>query len=130
MRERERAAVARRALDHDLAAQEAGDFAADREAQARAAEFASRAHVFLLEGFEDDFVFVGLDADAGIDHRKISPRNHVAARICRRSVRDAERHRAFLRELERVGEQVLENLHQTHAVGLDAFRQTFRELNA
>ena len=33
--------------------------------------------------------------------------------------------RAFRGELERVGEQVLEDLHQARAVGLDACRQTF-----
>jgi hypothetical protein len=53
-------------LQSDLAAQEARDFAADGQAQARAAEFAAGAAVGLRERLEDDLLFIGRDADAGV----------------------------------------------------------------
>ena len=56
------------ALDADGAAEHLGDLTADGKAQAGAAVFAGRAGFGLLEGLEDDLLFVGRDADAGVAH--------------------------------------------------------------
>ena len=64
--QRERAALARRADQPDLAAQQARQLAADRQAEARAAVLAAGAAVGLLERLEDDLLLVRRDADAGI----------------------------------------------------------------
>ena len=50
----------------DLAAEQPGDLAADRQAQARAAVLAAGAAVGLLERLEDDLLLVRRDADAGV----------------------------------------------------------------
>ena len=57
--QRERAALADRAGQLDLAAEQLGDFTADRQAEAGAAVLAAGRAVRLLERFEDDLVLVG-----------------------------------------------------------------------
>src|SRR5687767_15768132 len=52
--ERERAAAAERAAQPDLAAEQLGDFAADRQTETGAAVLAAGRAIRLLEGFEDD----------------------------------------------------------------------------
>ena len=64
--ERERAPLPGRAREPDLAAEQAGDLAADRQAEARAAVLPARAAVGLLEGLEDDLLLVSGNADAGV----------------------------------------------------------------
>ena len=56
--------------DADLAAEQAGDLAADRQAEAGAAVLAAGAAVGLLEGLEDDLLLVGGNADAGVADRE------------------------------------------------------------
>jgi hypothetical protein len=56
--QREGAALARRAGQADLAAQQLGQLAADRQAQAGAAVLAAGGAVGLLEGLEDDLLLV------------------------------------------------------------------------
>src|SRR6185503_20542147 len=68
--EREGAALPRRARDADLAAEQAGELAADRQAEPRAAVLAAGRAVGLLEGFENEPLLVGRDADAGVHHRE------------------------------------------------------------
>ena len=50
----------------DFAAEQARNFAADRQAQAGAAVFAAGAAVGLLERLEDDLLLLRRDADAGV----------------------------------------------------------------
>ena len=64
--EREGAALAGRAAQLDLAAEQVGELAADGEAQAGAAVLAAGAGVRLLERLEDDLLLLGRDADAGV----------------------------------------------------------------
>ena len=64
-----------RAAQLDLAAEQVGQLAADREAEAGAAVLAAGAGVGLLEGLEDDLLLLERDADAGVgdlegDHRR------------------------------------------------------------
>src|SRR5437868_5297280 len=68
--QREGAAFRRCADEAYLAAQQARQLAADGQAQARAAVLARRRSVGLLEGFEDDLLLVGRDADASVRHRE------------------------------------------------------------
>src|SRR5258705_8217298 len=113
--ERERASLTGGAREPELAAEQARQLAADRQAEARAAVLAAGRAVGLLEGLEDDLLLVRRDADAGIDDRERDRR--------RRERRDHELHLAFARELEGVGEQVLEDLLQPRGVGADGLRQ-------
>ena len=82
--QRERAALARRALDADLAAEQPRDLAADRQAEPRAAELAARRAVRLLERLEDQLLLVLRDADAGVASPRTRspppPRSSVRAR--------------------------------------------------
>ena len=55
-----------RAAQLNLATEQAGQFAADRQPQAGAAVFAAGAGVCLLEGLEDDALLFGRNADPGI----------------------------------------------------------------
>ena len=64
--QREGAALARSADQADFTAEQVRQFAADRKAQARAAEFAAGAGVRLLERFKNDPLLLGRDADAGV----------------------------------------------------------------
>ncbi len=62
--------LARFAFQLDLAAEQAGDLAADRKPQARAAVFAARGSVGLLKSFEDKLLFIFGNSDTGIRHMK------------------------------------------------------------
>ena len=66
--ELERAALVGGADDGDLAAQQARDFAADRQPETGAAVLATRAAVGLLERLEDDPLLGGRDTDPGVAH--------------------------------------------------------------
>ena len=86
-----------RAGQADFAAQQPRDFAADRQAQSRAAVFAAGAAVRLLERLEDDLLFLRRNADAGIADRKRDDRTRVIERFVVRApafgdLRDAEGH--------------------------------------
>ena len=65
----------------DLAAEQPGDFAADRQAQARAAVLAAGAAVGLLERLEDDLLLVRGNADAGVATRKSRSRCRCELRM-------------------------------------------------
>ena len=62
--QRESAALAGRAAKLDFAAEQAGEFAADGQAQTGSAVLAAGAGVCLLEGLEDDALLVERDSDA------------------------------------------------------------------
>src|SRR5262249_25889173 len=66
--ERKRAPLARRALDANLAAEQAGHLSADRKAEASAAELPARRSVGLLERLEDQLLLVARNADARVAH--------------------------------------------------------------
>ncbi len=66
--EREGAALAGRAPQVDFAAEQACQFAADREPEAGAAIFAAGAGIGLLERLEDQLLLLQRNADAGIGH--------------------------------------------------------------
>src|SRR6185437_6550803 len=127
--EREDAALARHALDLDRPAEQAGDLAADRQAEAGAAKFAAGGAVGLLESLEDDAVLVAGDADAGIGDgegddiaREAAGARHTGTEG---ETRDLERDAAALGEFKRVGQQILQYLLQPLMVGAQARRQRF-----
>src|SRR6185437_4031465 len=62
----EGAAGARRAPQLNLTTKQAGQFAADGEAQTGAAVFAAGAGIRLLEGFKDDPLLLRRDTDSGV----------------------------------------------------------------
>ena len=66
----EAAPLAGLAGEADLAAQQIGELAADGQPQPGAAELTAGGHVRLLEGFEDDGLLVGRDADARVGNRE------------------------------------------------------------
>ena len=108
-------ALAGRAAQMDFAAEQACEFAADGQAEAGAAVFAAGAGVRLLERLEDQFLFLQGNADPGVGHlegddggRVIEDR--VLGAPAADGGRDVQLHAAFRGELERVRQQVLQNL--------------------
>ena len=97
---------------------EASDLPADGEAEARPAVLAARAAVGLLEGLEDDLLLFRGDPDPRIRHRDREDRAgaiqgfHLGTPALPDSL-DAQRDPPPLRELEGVGEQVLDDLLPT-----------------
>ncbi len=123
----ERAAFAGRARDGDLAAEEADELAADRQAEAGAAVDAGRRAVALGERFEDPLLLLLVDADAGVDDGDGEHRRRAVERLAvglqpSSATRDLEPHLADGGELEGVGEQVLEDLAEALRIGDDVPR--------
>ena len=113
--EGERAALAVDAGEADFAAQEHGQLAADGQAQAGAAVLARGAGVGLLERLEDEPLLLGRHADARVldgegDDLLGLAQHRVIDAPARRGEADADIHMALRRELDGVGEQVLEDL--------------------
>ena len=102
--------------DADLAAEQARDLARDRQAQAGAAVLARRRAVGLLEGLEDQRAACPRGMPT-----PVSMTANAEAPVLRRA--DAQRHRALVGELERVGEQVAQHLLQALLVGDERRRQ-------
>ncbi len=105
----EGAALARLAGHADIAAEQGGQVAGDRQAEAGAAIAAVGGAVGLAEGFEDALLLVRGNPDARVTHGK---GNALARRAGYRQA-----HVALLGELDRVGQQILEDLLQALAVG-------------
>ena len=125
--QRERAPLARRRDDPDLAAEEARDLPADRKPEPGAAVAAAGRPVRLLEGLEDDAQLVLGDPDPRVDDREgddgLGGREALAreADVVSRDA-DLEPHRALVGELDRVREQVLQDLLEPLLVGDDRRR--------
>src|ERR1700757_953737 len=68
--EGEGAALSRRALQLDFAAEQVCELAADGEAKSRASVFAAGTGVGLLEGLEDDLLLLLRNANAGVRNFK------------------------------------------------------------
>src|SRR5262249_29286179 len=124
----ERAALARHAVQADLAAEHASELAADREAEARTAVAAIRAPVGLLEGLEDDALLLRMDADAAVaDAEAHDGRRAIEGELIGTPAsggkEDAERHHAALGELERVRQQIAQDLLHPLRIGADAARE-------
>src|ERR1051325_1720140 len=118
----ESTALAEGAGEANFAAEQAGDFTADGEAEAGAAVFAAGAAVGLLEGLEDDLLFLRGDADAGVADRESDDRaGMVEGLIVRipafRNRREAEGDLAAFGEFEGVREQVADDLLEALGVG-------------
>src|SRR5258706_4190038 len=112
----------------DFATEQSRDFAADRQPQARAAIISAGAAIGLLEGLEDDLLFLGRDANAGVgdgecdDGAGCVERLPIAAPSLLND-REAEGDAAFLCKLEGVGQQVAQDLLKALRVGENASGQ-------
>src|SRR5262249_42892545 len=114
----EQAALAEPALHADLAVEQLDQVLADRQAQTGAAEAARGGRVGLRERAEQPGDLLGRDADAGVLDLEAQPRTARA-----RPRRRAQHHLARVGELERVAEQVHQDLAQPALVVLDELRQ-------
>src|SRR5207249_4111992 len=99
----------------DLAAEQAGDLARNGEPEPGSAVLAAGGAVGLLECLEDDLLLVPRDPDPGVDHREPEDLRGALQRLGLqiRPVVAGVHHQpdlALLRELERVRQQVLEDL--------------------
>jgi hypothetical protein len=110
--QREHAALAGLADDGEVAAEQAGEIARNREAETGAAVFAMGTAIGLAKCFEDDVLLMRGNADAGVAHRE----RHVVG-ILRGY---AQHHRALCGEFERIGKQVLEDLAEPLRVRVDS----------
>src|SRR5690606_4382623 len=107
----EQRAAADRARDGHVAAEETGQLADAREAEAGATDLARRRSIDLPELVEDVRQLIGGDADAGILDGDLEPVVAAPARL--------DDDLALLRELRGVRQQVEQDLAQLELVGLD-----------
>src|SRR5205814_2055396 len=108
----EGAALAGRADQPDLTAEQGRQFAADGESQTGAAVLATGTRIGLLEGFEDQALLFGSDANARVgdfdgDGALDKTQNRVIGRPAARDRLDAHRDLTVRSELEGVRQQVL-----------------------
>ncbi len=115
-------------MQMNFAAEEIGQLAADGEAQAGAAIFPAGAGVGLLKRFENQFLLLLGNANAGIGHlegnngRRMVEDGMFGAPAARRR-RHAEANPALRGEFERVRQQILQDLLQPFRIGEDAAPQ-------
>src|SRR5579859_6508792 len=119
---RENAPYTNLALKADLATQQPGQLSADRKAKAGSAIFTARAAVDLRERLKDRGLLLYRDADAGVDDFERDDLGGAVQVFVGRA--PARGHRlgdelylTLLGELERVAEQVVEDLLQALRVG-------------
>src|SRR6266545_3101343 len=122
------------ARETDLAAQEPGDLAADREAEARSAVLAARRAVGLLERLEDDLLLVGGDPDSRVANRDREDaaclvEDLVIVTPPALGARDRQDHLPALGELEGVREHVLDDLLKALRVSRQGVRQSRIQLD-
>src|SRR5260221_441814 len=132
--QRECAADSGRTVDMNFSAQEACQFATDREAQSSAAVLAARRAVSLLKRLENHLLLVLRDSDAGINDREgdylvCIVQLRVPGRPSGQGDGHTKRHLAPLGKLESVRQQVLQNLLETLFVGVNNGRQRRVSLN-
>src|SRR5204863_5991187 len=111
----ERATQPGRAPELDFPTEQVGKLAADRQAKAGASVLAAGAGIGLLERLEDDALLLDGYADAGIRNLEghdppCLTEHRVPGRPAARDLRDIEAHAALGGELERVRQQVLQDL--------------------
>jgi hypothetical protein len=118
-------AAARLALHRQIAPHQLAEPPGDRQPEARAAELAGDGIVRLAERPEDPLHRLRGDAHAGVAHLEFQAaapgRQGLAG--ARRPAADAHLHAAPLGELDRVADQVGENLPQAHRVPHDHRRR-------
>src|ERR1700730_18110047 len=124
----ERTSLARRATQLDLATQQAGQFATDRQPQAGSTVFPAGASVCLLKCLEDDSLFLGRNADTRVGNfegynRRSTSKDWMPLAPSAARKRYEQLHAAVLGELERIGQQVLEYLLQAFRVRNQATRK-------
>src|ERR1700733_2190436 len=101
----------------DFAAEQARKFAADGGPKPGAAVLAAGRGVGLLEGLEDDLLFLQRNADAGVgdlerDHPGRLTKHRMASAPAAWGRRYCQPHAALSGELKRVRQEVLEDLLQ------------------
>src|SRR5450432_4540865 len=109
-RQRERTPASRRAFDMQIATEQACQIARDRQAEAGATELAVAPAVGLTERLKDHLVLIRRDTDARVAH--VEPDAPVRGS-------DQEGYPAALGELERVREEILEDLLEPRRIGLN-----------
>ena len=133
--QREGAPPADGARDPDLASEQPRDLPADRQAQPRAAVPPRAAHVDLLEGLEDEAPLVLRDADPRVDDRERHDRvglveHLVVAAPAGRGRLHPQDDLTLLGELQRVGQEVLEDLVEALLIGGHGLGQAVARLDA
>src|SRR3989442_14109421 len=126
--------MAHDACEPDFAAEQGGELAADRKTQAGAAVLSARAGVSLLEGFEDQSLFFRRDANACVRHfdRHGSwhePKDGVLSGPPARDVLHPHLDLALRRELERIRQQVLEDLLKPLGIARERPRERVVDLD-
>src|SRR5207245_129762 len=99
-----------------------------RESESGAAVLAAGRTISLLEGLEDDPLFLLRDADAGIcdregDHAGCAVEHLIVEAPALAHLLHAQNHLALFGELEGVREQILEHLLEASRIGLDNIGQ-------
>ena len=123
-----RAPLARRAREPDFAAEQHRELTTDRQPKPGAAVVAAGAGVGLLECLEDESLLLARDANARVgnfegDRRRSRSKDGMIRRPSARGRPHGHRHGPLRRELEGIGQQILEDLLQTLGVAAQAAGQ-------
>ena len=118
----------------NFASEQRRQFTADRKSEAGAAVFAARRRVCLLEGLENDLLFLERNADACIGdfkrhHRGSLAQNRVIRIPATRRQRHVEADAALRREFKRVRKEILKHLLQAFAVRCDTAPEVRIDMN-
>src|SRR5208283_1870148 len=124
----EGASLARSAAKLDFAAEQAGELAADSQPQSRSSVFPAGARICLLEGLENDALFIESNSNPRIcdlegDYRRRSAEDWMILAPPSRRHRYRQTHRTMFRKFERVLQQVLQHLLQALGVRNQAARE-------
>src|SRR5258708_7589090 len=114
----ESTSLSRSAAQLDFAAKQAGQLTTDCQPKTGAAVLAAGAGICLLEGLEDDPLFVRWNTDPGIGnlkghHRRGPSQDRMIFAPTAFSLRDGEADASLFGEFEGIGQQILQHLLQT-----------------
>src|ERR1700694_3321323 len=128
------AAHARLTFELDLTPEQPRELSADGKPEAGTAVLSAGRTVTLRKGFENRVLLLGWNADAGVDDTErndlLSPTQHlVACAPPGGGDLGDELHSALLCELERIAEQVVEDLLQALRIRGDRIGQTGPEID-
>src|SRR5690349_7039771 len=109
----------------NFATEQRRQFTADRESEAGAAVFTASRRVCLLEGLENDLLFLERNTNTGVSdfkrhHGRRLAQNRVIRTPATRRQLDVEADAALRREFKRIRQEILKHLLQAFAVRRDA----------
>ena len=121
-------------MQMNFATEQRRQFTADRKSETGAAVFTARRRVCLLEGLENDLLFLERNTNTGGSdfkrhHRGSPAQNRMIRTPAARRQRHVEADAALRREFKRVREKIFKHLLQAFAVRRDAAPEIWIDMN-